>query len=84
MASEPLYDATYALTQLLRTQAQGGTSVKPVEATHVLSRSFTAAPVSGVSAPSPIGAQAGSPTPTHTYRVEALTALKDEKKGKDK
>lgn len=81
MADTPLYDATYALTQLLRTQAMSGTSSKPVEATHALSQAISAAPTVGVAAPSPIGAQAGSPTPTHSFRVEPLTAPKDQKKG---
>lgn len=84
MGNEPLYDATYALTQLLRTQAMSGTQTKPVDATHALSRALVAAPTTGVPAPSATTSSVGQTEPTHSYRVEPLTAPKDEKKGKTK
>lgn len=81
MANEPAYDATYALSQLLRTHAaQQSTSAKPIDATHALSRAIEAAPTVGVAAP--IATSASTAAPTHSYRVEPLTAPKDQKKGK--
>lgn len=84
MPNVPAYDATYALSQLLRTQALSGTPTKQVDATTAFSAALVAAPTQGVTAPSPIATSAGPQTPSHTFRVEPLTAPKDDKKDKRK
>lgn len=81
MASEPLYDATYALSHALRTLSEAGTSTKPVELTQVLGQMHAgtiAAPVA--SAPM-------SPAVTGKTTVTATTApltYRVESKGKSK
>lgn len=84
MANTAAYDATYALTQLLRTQAQAGTRTTPIDATYAFAAALSSAPTVGVAAPSPIASVTGPQTPSHSYRVEPLTAPKDEKKDKRK